>query len=231
MRMNHLKLIALALALIATPASAAFLSVSGTLTGLASAEDGEVESNLETVGVGLGGTQPRAITPITVTGQEGDQTFVTHTAQATTELVALSGSSISSDNITGGQTEGRITANLSLTVDEEALYELIFVLTKDNSTSEAATVTFTDTSTGTTLFGFNGSVAPGDADLREEFTLTPGVTYSLAAVFESLAGGDDGSSGSTTDYTLNLEVVPEPGAGLVLLVGMAWVSRRRVRSA
>ncbi|MBB6429277.1 PEP-CTERM sorting domain-containing protein [Algisphaera agarilytica] len=222
---------ALAAAISAVPAQASLLTVSGSMSATASvsnpAGDGD-EDNQGTTGLGFDNPGPRTLTVTSPEGTEDEQTIIQQTFSADTASFTASGSSDSADNLSGFETQGSMALNVVFTVDESELYAFSF--TKDNDPGESITAQLTGSdSPSTPLFSFNNSNQGGAVTQLVEFTLNPGVTYTLNALFESAAGGN-GSAQSTTTYLIGLETVPEPGTGLVVAIGLLALARRRMRS-
>ncbi|MEM9419403.1 MAG: hypothetical protein AAGA25_10190 [Planctomycetota bacterium] len=220
----------LAAAVIAAPTHASLLTVSGSMSGTASvsnpAGDGD-EDNQDSVSLGFDNPGPRTLSVTSPEGTEDEQTTIQQTFSADTQSFTASGTSDSADNRSGFETQGSMTLSVAFTVDESALYAFSF--TKDNDPGESITAQLVGSdSPSTPLFSFNNNSQGGAVTQLAEYTLNPGVTYTLSALFESAAGGN-GSAQSTTTYLIGLELVPEPSAGLVLVAGVLALARRRVR--
>ncbi|MEM9915513.1 MAG: hypothetical protein AAF911_11170 [Planctomycetota bacterium] len=212
---------------LAAPASAEIVSVTGTLSALATVTDppdDQPDEATASINLGFDNPGPRQLTLSSPAGSEDEETNILQTFTASPEGFTATGISDSADNRSSFGTAGRMTVAIAFAVDEEALYELNF--TKNNDPGEVVTLTFLGSDDPTPLLAFDTQGAGGSVTQLRQYLLGPGVTYTVNALFTSTAGGD-GSAQSTTTYLIDLSLVPEPAMGSLLAVGVVLVGRRR----
>ncbi|MEM6392353.1 MAG: PEP-CTERM sorting domain-containing protein [Planctomycetota bacterium] len=213
-----------AVCLVSVPAGADLVTVSGTLSGTAEADDGRFTTISEPVGFGL--------TTLDLDGPVdfGSQTVVDQSLDASGLGLVLTGTAVSVSEGSNKSTNGAMRNAILFTVDEAGLYRFDLDLSYGPNTETLISIGG-DHSTAA-LFSFTGDGLSGDRTFDDTFLLTPGTEYFLNVSLDVSVDGGPAPVSATTAYTLGITLVPEPGASAVFALGVVGVCvRRRQRAA
>ncbi|MEO0515167.1 MAG: hypothetical protein AAF086_07730 [Planctomycetota bacterium] len=212
-------------------AFASIVTLNTAFLGVASVDEPSTETGPTEIegrlGLTLASADPSTTQVFSPPGFDAEQTVITYVFSASPSGFSGRGNITASDNRSGGVTFGTMQSVVNFTVDEAALYEMVF---KDNSDSVSSARTRLDASDRSVAV-FDLSSEPDTSTFNRQLSLTPGVDYTFTTTAAARGGGDGGtdSGEGVADYTLTLQIVPEPASGVVF-AALAWVCTcRRVR--